>query len=200
MRMRSRLAILIAVALTAAGCSTLKTSYDADPEFDFSTLETYAWKPDPPPKTGDPRVDRDELLFQRIARAVDRNLDAKGYKETAIDKADFLIGYYITLEKKVAARTINDYYGWAPAWGYFYGAYPYGPLGMSETYVYQYDEGTLVLDIADARESRLIWRGLAIDEVTFSRSPEKKEQAVNDAIDKMLANFPPPRSKEQSKP
>lgn len=198
--MRSRLAALIVAALTVASCSTLQTSYDADPEFDFSSLQGYAWKPDPPPKTGDPLVDRDELLFQRIARAVDRNLDAKGYKEVSIDEADFLIGYYITLEKKVAARTINDYYGWAPAWGYFYGAYPYGPRGMSQTYVYQFDQGTLVLDIADAKENRLVWRGLATDEVTFMRSPEKKAQAVNDAIDKMLADFPPPHSKEQPKP
>jgi hypothetical protein len=187
--------LLVATALTAAGCSTLQTTYDADPEYDFSGLEAYAWKPDPPPQTGDPRVDRDELLFQRIARAVDRKLTEKGYRKVAVEEADFLVGYYITLEQKVAARTINDYYGWAPAWGYYYGAYPYGPRGMSETYVYQYDEGTLVLDIADAQSNELIWRGSATDEVNFSSSPEQKQQGIDEAVDRMLADFPPPAPK-----
>lgn len=184
-----RCLIAATLALGSAGCSTLVIDRDFDPEYDFASLRTYAWMPDPQPETGDPRIDRNELLFQRIDRAVDRVLAEKGYRETSAEEADFLVGYYLTLEQKVDARVVNDYYGWAPTWGYW-GPYPYGPRSRSETYIYEYDQGTLILDVADAEKRKLIWRGTATDEVNFQSSPEEKEKAVNTAVEKILEGFP----------
>jgi hypothetical protein len=77
-------------------------------------------------------------------------------------------------------QTINRWYGYrAGGWG--------GP----QTYAYDYDEGTLLIDVADPATMQLLWRGSATGVVDPQASPEKRELRINDAVERMLADFPP---------
>jgi Domain of unknown function (DUF4136) len=48
---------------------------------------------------------------------------------------------------------------------------------------------TLVVDIYEAGSERLMWRGLAHDQL--SDKPEKNTEKLQKAVDKMLDKFPP---------
>ena len=55
----------------------------------------------------------------------------------------------------------------------------------------EYLQGTLVLDIIDARTNELIWRGWANTVLDHDPEPEEVHMYVNEAVRKMLEEFPP---------
>lgn len=159
-------------------------SIDHDPSTDFSLLKTYKWLSDPVAQTGNSRLDN-PLLAKRIKKIVEEELGKKGYKEETSGKADFLLGYHIALENKISVTQMNDYYGYGPGWGRGYGYY--GGVG---NYVYQYEEGTLILDIVSPT-IKLLWRGTAQAEVYRGDDLKSKNKLIRDAVSKMLGDFPP---------
>ena len=186
-----RTVAVLALALLAA-CSTLEVSYDYDPKASFTGLKSYGWLKEPQKPTGDPRIDGNTILKNRIHESVDAELAARGFRKVENDP-DFLVAYHVSLDRRRSVQTLNSYYGYGPGWGYGYGA-AYRPgywAGAPETYVYEYEEGTLILDIVDPKNRELMWRGSAQDEVHFTATPEKDQSQLHEAVNKMLENFPP---------
>ena len=159
-------------------CTSFPVETDYDPLVQFSELHRYAWLERE--KTGDPRVDND-LLDGRIHRAVDAVLKAKGYETAALGAADFAITYHLGTELKIDVQTYVD-------------PYPYrwqaGPWHAYTT-VREYDVGSLVLDIVNASEKRLIWRGTTRAVVELQGTPEEREARARAAVEAILAKFPP---------
>jgi hypothetical protein len=184
--------IVIVSSLAIAGCSTMEVSYDYDPKAKFSGLNTYDWLDEPQKPTGDPRIDDNTILKSRVQTAVDTALAARGFRKVSSDP-DFLVAYHVSLDRQQSVQTLNSYYGYSPGWGYGYGA-SYRPgywAGAPETYVYEYEEGTLILDVVDPKSKELMWRGSAQDEVNFKSTPEKAQAQINEAVNGMLEHFPP---------
>jgi hypothetical protein len=178
--------------LALTGCSTMEVSTDFDPRADFTNLKTYDWISEPRKPTGDPRIDNNTILEGRIQTAVDGELSARGFTRTDAGTADFLVAYHVSLDKQRSVQHLNDYYGYGPGWGYSYGATRRPAYyGGSSTYVYEYEEGTLILDIVKPEGRELMWRGAARDEVRFSKSPESDGKQLTEAVTRMLEHFPP---------
>jgi hypothetical protein len=189
---RAMRAPVIVLAALISGCSSMEISYDVDPQANFAGLKTYQWIKEPPIPTGDPRIDGNTILATRIQEAVDTGLAARGFRTVASDP-DFLVAYHVSLDRRQSVQTLNRYYGYGPGWGYGYGA-SYRPgywAGAPETYVYEYEEGTLILDIVNPKNKELMWRGSAQDEVHFTSTPEKDQTRLDEAVHKMLLKFPP---------
>ena len=179
--MKTALPILFLVPLIGA-CVSLKVSQDYDPSTDFGSLRTWAWMPGPQPKTGDLRADS-PLIDARVRTAIDSTLTARGYVSAAEAMPDFLVGYHLSLEQKLDVRTVDSYYG--------YGRYNrWGGVG-AQTYVNEYDEGTIIIDIADARAQQLIWRGWGSRRVSRNPSPEKTTEVINSTVTQILSQVPP---------
>ena len=56
----------------------------------------------------------------------------------------------------------------------------------------EYEAGTLVLDVIDARTNRLIWRGWAqrtVEDVL--NDGDRMARVITDAVKKMMQQFPP---------
>jgi hypothetical protein len=76
---------------------------------------------------------------------------------------------------------------------------PTSPDSMYDRYdqnwTYQYtsewQQGTLLIDILDAQTKELVWRGSAQAELTMNASDEEKDKRVDEAVRKMLKDFPP---------
>lgn len=64
-----------------------------------------------------------------------------------------------------------------------------GGMGASTTTVNKYNVGTLVLDMWDAKEHRLVWRGIASD--TLSKDPKKNAKTIDQAAQKLFEKYPP---------
>ena len=172
--------IVTLVTLPMAGCVRVTVMTDHDPSADFGALHTYAWRTGPQTGVGDPRFDS-PLIDKRVRAAVDRMLASKGYRMAAPgSSADFVVGYEAVIREKTSVQTINRWSG-----------YRAGGWGGSQTYTYDYDEGTLLIDVSNPATKELLWRGSATGVVDPQASPEKREQRINDAVERMLADFPP---------
>ena len=160
----------------ATGCSTVRTTYDYDPDADFSSLKTFDWLP------VSPESQFDDLTVRRIKNAVNRELGAKGY-EIVPEKPDFFVAIYLG---KAAQREIVD-------WGYSrdrFGPH-YGAYGSRRIDVYEYEEGTLTLDVLDSADKQVLWRGQATAVIDPYASPEDRTKRINEAVAQLLTGFPP---------
>jgi hypothetical protein len=165
---------------SGAGCSGMSVSSDYNPMKvgDMKTYKTYAWLKTPEGR----KRSADQFIDQRIRMVADRKLADKGYQKSE-SSPDFLIGWHALLDKKLSYSTVNSYYGYG--WGY------YGGVGASRTYVTEYHEGTLLLDVVDALSDELVWRGIAQAEVYPNADADYRNRQIESAVGKILSQFPP---------
>ncbi len=174
-------ALVLGLIVLATGCApSVTVKLDYDKEADFAALKTFAWLPMPvnPAASVKEALERNSLMNKRIRRAVEAQLTAKGY-QVDVTHSDFMVTYHIGVEDKIA---VTD-------WGYGYGWRGWG--GPSRVDVYQYQQGTLILDVIDSKSKQLIWRSVAQGVIDPSAPIEKREQRLNDVATRMLADFPP---------
>jgi hypothetical protein len=172
--------ILCTITLTTAGCATYTTHFDYDPDVRFAELKNYDWLS---PTIRGQTIS--ELTVKRIKASTERQLIEKGYRMDTVNP-DFLIAIHGGREKKV---DLID-------WGYTYRGYKhyhYGYYNRSHRIdIYEYQEGTLILDFVDAESRELIWRGSVTRVIDPNATPEKRERVINEAVAKILEKFPPP--------
>ena len=175
--------LLYALALMAvSGCSSLQVSRDYDAARDFSVLRTYAWQHDMQPETGDPRIDNN-LLDERVRRAVNDTLKNKGFRRADRGEADFLVAYFRNYRSRISGGSWNV--------GAGRGSYGrYGSVGYGSD-ISQYDQSILTIDILSPDNNKLIWRGVGIRTSYEGSSPGKMTRIVNKSVEKILKKFPP---------
>ena len=173
---------LVASVLLLAGCSSVSVSRDYDASADFSKLKTFAWQHAVQPESGSPRIDND-LMDERIRRAVDAELAGKGFQLVAKEEADFLVAYYVEYKQRISGSSVSMSAGRGS-----YGRY--GGVGYNTT-VSEYDEGYLTIDIIDPASDRNIWRGVGRRTTYEGSSPKKMTKIVNSSVSRILAKFPP---------
>ena len=172
--MKNVMAVFVAsVFIFLASCSSISVNTDYDQQADFSAYKTFAWIPQ---RKG--AAARNPLMDKRIKKAVNEELIAKGYTGNT-SGPDLLLAYHTGMRSKVDVTS----------WGYGYGRYWRYPGGGVS--VYQYQEGTLVLDIVDAQKKELVWRGIAQKALSETSSVEKREENLKKIVAKLLKNFPP---------
>lgn len=164
---------LLPLALLFA-CSSISTDYDYDTSYDFSKLKSYRWA-DIASKS-----DASPLVIQRVGAAVEGQLKAKGYM-AAEGAPDFLVATHVGRQTRIQVAD----------WGYGYG--PRTGWHGGGVDLYTYEEGSLVVDIVDARTKELEWRGTATAVVDPGATPEERTERINEAVAKMFEDFPPPR-------
>lgn len=185
--MRSVGVAMLAAVIGLSACgSGVKIQTDYDPSADFTSLDTYQWAQRQKTDSLDPRVYND-LVEARIKRAVNRVLQEKGFREVTNGSPDFWIAWFGDIDGKMSLTTVNSGYGYG--WGW----YGYGGMGISssQTYVNEWDEGTLLIDIVDAGADQLIWRGSATLELRQGGTPEQADQKAYQVSQKLLNSFPP---------
>jgi hypothetical protein len=181
-KMTGRALGTLALATAAlAGCSTVKISTDYDKTADFSKYTTFSIRP--------PKEIKSNLVQERIEDAITRQLTAKGLK-LVTGSADLWVAYHVRLTSETQMDTTSFGYGWGPGWGYW-GAYGYGGMGTTTTTVREVPVGTLIVDLVDAGEKKLVWQGVASDTLDPRATADDKDYRVNNAAEKMFARFPP---------
>jgi hypothetical protein len=120
----------------------------------------------------------------RIKYAVDHQLGANGLRKTS-NNPDFHIATHVGSKDKVRVTTWG--YGYAP-----YGRYGAGYWGSGRVDVHQYEEGSLILDFVDPKSKNLIWRGSVKAQIDRATTPKSRDKLINEAVTKILKNFPPP--------
>ncbi|MEO8603498.1 MAG: DUF4136 domain-containing protein [bacterium] len=179
---------LALVMLAAAGCSQVRVTSEFDRSANFGALHTYAWRPGAPRETGDPRI-KTTRFDAAVRSAVDRVLAAKGYQLAAAGTTvDFLVWYHVVVRQKASAAEIDRTYGYGHTAGW--GGYG-GWGGWSTSQTYNYEEGTLLIYVIDPTTMNLLWRGTGSRVIAKGASREKRAARLNDAVEQILAKFPP---------
>jgi hypothetical protein len=169
------------------GCSTLSVQTDYETTYDFSALKTYAWLEGKEPSK-DIRINN-SLIINRVVNAVNSGLQSSGYTLVDKDKADFYVTWFGGIEDKMRVETINSYYG---DMGYGYSSWGYrGYWPANRTYTYEYQQGTLIIDIADSKSKQLIWRGTGKEYLEENETPEQITAGINQTVTAILSRFPP---------
>jgi Domain of unknown function (DUF4136) len=157
--------------LGAAFAQQVKTDFDH--QANFSQYKTYSWQEIKPANS---------LWDARIKSAVDAQLAAKGWTQVE-NGGDVAI---VAIETTQTERTLQTFYdGMGGGWRWR----GFGGMGEATTTEQDYKEGTLLVDMYDAKTKQLIWRGSAED--TVSNKEETNEKNLNKGVAKMFKKFPP---------
>ena len=170
-------------------CSSLKVYSDIDPTVDWSnykTFEYYGWAEESDKILN--RLDRD-----RIENAFGEEFKLRGlqYVETG---GDMIVTLFVVIEQKKGATATTTHMGGAYG-GYYGGYYGYGPGwgwggGHSTTSIQEYDYavGTLVIDVFDAENEKLIWEGIGTK--TVDENPQTRDKNIPRAVKAIMSKFP----------
>lgn len=177
MRMRMLTALLPMFLVACASSPTVHTDYDSNAQ--FGSFRTYSW-------TVKPQL-ASPLAQQRIIEGIDRRLQAKGLSPVATG-GDLAVAAHVTSQQKTTLDTMYSGTGMG-SWGWHGGWSGGVGVGSATTQVRNYQVGTLIVDLFDARTRQAIWRGTASG--TISSNPDTNRAAVESGLDKMFANYPP---------
>ncbi|HTV65876.1 MAG TPA: DUF4136 domain-containing protein, partial [Bryocella sp.] len=173
-RLLATIAFALATLLFSTAALAQKINVDWDRSANFSNFHTYAWEASPHPAKG--------FWNDRIISAIDQQLQAKGL--TKVDSnPDLWVVYSNSIHDQ--KETVGTNYGFGPYWGWGW----WGPPTQTVYNTYVSRQGTLVVDIADAKNKQLLWRGDATD--TISDNSDKNIKNLDKAVDKLFKNYPP---------
>lgn len=163
-----QLVFLCLILALAAGCApSIQVDQDWDDQIDFMGFKSF--------QILEPRGVADDLVARRLVNSVNVHLTERGYVADA-ENPEMVIAIHTNVQDKVDIQS----------WGYT-SRYPYR-YGGSDVTVSQYTEGTLIIDLIEAQKMELFWRGWGTTTVSNStRDPA----ALQDIVDKILAQFPP---------
>lgn len=171
--------LLLVLSFTLA-CD-LKTTVDYDRDTDFSAVKTYAW-------ADQEQTEINDLNQKRVVSAVESQLALKGLKPVD-SNPDVYVAYFTDDDEQVEVDTTHMGYDYGP--GMYWDPYWGGGMGMgtSTSRVRKYTMGTLVVDLYDADEKQLVWRGAVT--ATVDEDPRKLEKKINKGVAKLFKKYPP---------
>ena len=171
----------IPLALAAVACAGMSIQSAQDPDVDLTALSTFDWMDREQPEVSRRAIR--EGLDLRIRNAVEEGLTSKGLRKVEASEADLILTYYVGLEGAYDIMLVNTYPD--QRWGIDRGWERY--TDRSERVM---ESGTLILDAFDAATGKLAWRGVAEAEVDRTQTPEKRAELVDEAVRKLLSEFP----------
>ena len=162
-------AVAVGTLLAAPAAFAQDVNTDFDPRANFASYRTYAWTPGTPSPN--------PLGEQRIHAAVDQQLAAKGFSLVPESPSVYIATHVVTKEQQ--QLNVSGFGG-----GPFFGG------GIDATArVETYTQGTLAVDMYDAKSKKLVWRGVGSS--TASDKADKNTAKVNKALEKMFKKYPP---------
>lgn len=168
---RIRLAGLFTLALALTGCASSEVKSYLARGVNLREHRTYNWALDDARSTGDPRLDNNRFFQERVQAAVEAQLADRGFEKT--DSPDLIVRYHASVTQDIANREADD------------------RSNCEECRPEVYDQGTLSIDLVDARTDRLVWRGWAkgsIDGVIDDQ--EWMEQRIDQAVVRIMRELP----------
>ena len=157
-------------------CSSVRVASDFDKNVDFTPFKTYAFY-----KNGIDKVEISDLDKKRILRSIDETMAAKGF--TKSDTPDLLVNIFTKAREQVNVNQFNA--GWGYGWGYGWNPYIWG----GNTNVYTTTEGTLYIDLIDAKKKEMIWQGEG--QGVLTQNSGDKDARIKEFVTKILEQYPP---------
>ena len=179
-----------AAILALAACASVDVRTVTSPDANLGALHTFNVMPNPerPPQFA-PSAN-DPMLVNSISNRALRADLVKGFQGRGYalaDNPDFAVAYYASATQKLDVTYWDYGYpfyprwwgGWGPGWG------PY------DSTVTQYTQGTVIVDVINAKTKELLWRGSGV--ATVSDDEARYEQDLWKTVTAILEKFPQAR-------
>jgi hypothetical protein len=180
-----RLLPVLAAFLLSACASGPDIRSDYDRSVDFGAFKTYNFFN--PMGIENPNY---STIYGSVFReAISAEMEGRGYVMS--DDPDLLLNVSARLQDKTKVTTYNDpyptgYYGYRRGYYDPWMGYGYG----TSTHVSQYTEGTVNIDMVDARAKRMVWEGVAVGRLKENRTNDQVRQAISEGVATMFADYP----------
>jgi uncharacterized protein DUF4136 len=172
----------------AIGCAGYQVSTDYSPAVSFSQFHSFALVM--PPDTA-----ARQLLDQRVRNAVQAQLDAKGLTLSDRRHADLFVGYGMVDKTHTEIYDYQGGWGWGGAWGWRYYRWGVAWPMSGQRQVEMYTDGTVVVNMIDAKTKQVIWQGEVADVVSLPvKDPLRATRQIDDAVAKLFERYPPQSS------
>ena len=172
-----RLAAVAAAALALSGCATMNVSSHIERGVDFAQYRTWDWGPADALPTGDPRLDNNPFFNDYFQGAVEKQLAARKFENTKSGTPDLRVHYHANISQRFEVNGVDR------SRGYCY--------ENCEPQVYEYEAGTIVLDVVDTHTNKVVWRGWAQQDISgVIDNQDRLERMVTEAARRMLELFP----------
>ena len=193
---RLRHIVLTTLALVfLASCSSVKVIADNDKEANFKSYKTYAFY-----KTGIDKAEVSDLDKKRILKAIDTEMSARGFVKSR--QPDVLVSIFTKEREEVNVYNNNNFgFGWgAFGWGGFgfnrfgfYNPWLFGPGfgGGFGPNVTTRTEGSLYIDVIDAKNRELVWQGRGVGTLNNIKNIERKEKRIRQFVSEIFEKYPP---------
>jgi hypothetical protein len=168
MKSHVKLIALAGLGICIALGASIKTDYDH--AANFGGYHTYSWG----------KVDAgDSLWADRISRAIDEQMAAKGLTKVA-SGGDLTVSAFGATHNQQSVETFYTGFGGGWRWRGF---------GDATTDVLNTPVGTLLVDVFDSQSKHLVWRGNSSE--SLSEKPDKNEKKLEHDVADMFKKFPP---------
>ncbi len=172
-----------------SSCTSVRVLADYDKEANFNNFKTYAFY-----KTGIDKAEISDLDKKRILHAIDAEMSARGFVKS--NDPDILVSIF-TKEREQVDVYNNFGWGWGAGWGWGWGWSPWawgpgwGGAGWGGSNVSTRTEGSLYIDLIDARNKQLVWQGRGVGSLNNIRNIDKKEKRIKEFVNEILQAYPP---------
>jgi hypothetical protein len=179
-------AFLVFIMLSA--CSGIKVVVDYDKSVDFTKYKTYSyygW------------ADESDKILNRFDRERIEKAFAEEFKKRGLEyvekDGDMVVSLFIVVEQKTQTSANTTHHGgYGGYYGGYYGrgpGYGWGPSYSTTTVTkYDYQVGTLVVDVFDAKKKELIWEGIGTK--TVDENPETRDKNIPKAVSAIMNQYP----------
>lgn len=169
--------------LCVASCSApLKVTTDYDKATNFTGYKTFVLD------TLKVSQSVSQLNQNRITNAVKSEMTKKGFTENT-SSPDLIISVATILKDKKSVSSNTDFYGY----GGLYRPYAWDGVTTGTGYttydVQDYKDGSLIIDIADAKTKSLLWEG--IGNRALDKPLKDPDADIAAAVETIMRNFPP---------
>jgi hypothetical protein len=178
--LRSIRTLACCFSLFVLGCATgPEIRVDMDPSTNVRSFKTFAFFE--PVSTDGKHYST--LVSARLKESTRAQLERLGFVYSE-SEPDLRVNFFLKIVDKQEVRS-------SAAGGYY--AYRRGGYGTWSGYpyvdTYDYREGTLSVDMVDAKRKQLVWQGVAEGEVS-DESLKNPGPALDKVVTKMFSNFP----------
>ena len=177
-----RLFILLVVftVITATPALAQKVYVDYDRATAFSQYRTFQFK-----ETREDLRNFSETLHRRVVNGLRNYIKEGGMEEVDADP-DIYIAYYTADQSNLRLVLSDLEYTYGA--DFSLGSYWDGGVGTRNLEDFSFKEGTLIIDAWDAKEKKLIWRGIGTAAMA-KKKPEKNEQKLDRALEKIMKRW-----------
>jgi hypothetical protein len=187
--MKRNLFVSTVLLFLAAGVALAQdVRYNFDKDTDFSKFKTYKWV------TLKGAQQLDDIADKQVQAAAQAELAKRGLTKVDADDADLLIGYQAAIGQEKEFTSYDSGWGYGPGWGR--GGWYGGGGGMTTGQTSTIYTGQLALDMYDAKNHDLVWRGVASKTIDPKAKPEKREKNLAKAMEKLLKKYPPEKKEK----